>query len=57
MHINKARADAEEESSKISGSKVLTKYARDNAEAKYRSTYKVSPNIQSDRSLDYNPDS
>ena len=25
-------------------------------EAKYRSTYKVSPNIQSDRSLDYNPE-
>lgn len=56
ININKARADAEEESSKISGSKVLTKYARDNAEAKYRSTYKVSPNIQSDRSLDYNPE-
>lgn len=46
----------QEGSSKISGSKVLTKYARDNAEAKYRSTYKVSPNIQSDRSLDYNPE-
>lgn len=56
ININKARADAEEKSSKISGSKVLTKYARDNAEAKYRSTYKVSPNIQSDRSLDYNPE-
>lgn len=56
LNINKARADAEEESSKKSGSKVLTKYARDNAEAKYRSTYKVSPNIQSDRSLDYNPE-
>lgn len=56
ININKARADAEEESSKISGSKVLAKYARDNAEAKYRSTYKVSPNIQSDRSLDYNPE-
>ena len=56
ININKARADAEKESSKISGSKVLTKYARDNAEAKYRSTYKVSPNIQSDRSLDYNPE-
>lgn len=56
ININKVRADAEEKSSKISGSKVLTKYARDNAEAKYRSTYKVSPNIQSDRSLDYNPE-
>lgn len=56
ININKARAAAEEESSKISGSKVLTKYARDNAEAKYRSTYKVSPNIQSDKSLDYNPE-
>lgn len=56
LNINKVRADAEEESSKRSGSKVLTKYARDNAEAKYRSTYKVSPNIQSDRSLDYNPE-
>lgn len=56
ININKARADAEEKSSKISGSKVLAKYARDNAEAKYRSTYKVSPNIQSDRSLDYNPE-
>ena len=54
LNINKARA--EEESSKRSGSKVLTKYARDNAEANYRSTYKVSPNIQSDRSVDYNPE-
>ena len=56
ININKARADAEKESSKISGSKVLAKYAGDNAEAKYRSTYKVSPNIQSDRSLDNNPE-
>lgn len=56
ININKVRADAEKESYKISGSKVLAKYARDNAEAKYRSTYKVSPNIQSDRSLDYNPE-
>lgn len=56
LNINKARADAEKKSSMISGSRVLTKYARDNAEAKYRSTYKVSPNIQSDRSLDYNPE-
>lgn len=56
LNINKARADAEKKSSTISGSRVLTKYARDNAEAKYRSTYKVSPNIQSDRSLDYNPE-
>lgn len=56
ININKARADAEKESYKISRSKVLAKYARDNAEAKYRSTYKVSPNIQSDRSLDYNPE-
>lgn len=56
ININKARTDAEEKSSNISGSKVLAKYARDNAEAKYRSTYKVSPNIQSDRSLDYNPE-
>lgn len=56
LNINKARANAEKKSSMISGSRVLTKYARDNAEAKYRSTYKVSPNIQSDRSLDYNPE-
>lgn len=56
ININKARADAAEKSFKMSGSKVLAKYASDNAEAKYRSTYKVSPNIQSDRSLDYNPE-
>lgn len=56
ININKARADAEEKAFKISGSKVLAKYAGDIAEAKYRSTYKVSPNIQSDRSLDYNPE-
>lgn len=55
INISKARADAEKESYKISGSKVLAKYAKDNAEAKYRSTYKVSPNIQSDRSIDFNP--
>lgn len=56
ININKARADAEEKSSKRSGSAVLAKKARDNAEAKYRSTYKVSPTIQSDRSVDYNPE-
>lgn len=56
LNINKARANAELESSKSSGSKVLAKNARDKAEANYRSTYKVSPNIQSDRSVDYNPE-
>ena len=56
LNINKARANAELESSKSSGSKVLAKKARDKAEANYRSTYKVSPNIQSDRSVDYNPE-
>ena len=56
INISKARADAEKKSFKISGSKVLAKQAGDKAEAKYRSTYKVSPNIQSDRSLDYNPE-
>jgi len=39
------RNDAELKSSKTSGSKVLAKNARDKAEANYRSTYKVSPNI------------
>lgn len=56
LNINKARANAELESSKNSGSKVLAKKARDKAEANYRSTYKVSSNIQSDRSIDYNPE-
>lgn len=56
ININKVRANAEEKSSIRSGSKVLAKKARDEAESKYRSTYKVSPTIQSDRSLDYNPE-
>ena len=56
LNINKARADAELESSKSSGSKVLAKKARDKAENEYRSTYKVSPTIHSDRSIDYNPE-
>lgn len=56
ININKIRADAEKKSSINSGSKVLAKNARDEAEANYRSTYKVSPNIQSDRSVDYNPE-
>ena len=56
LNINKARADAELESSKSSGSKVLAKKARDKAENEYRSTYKVSPTVHSDRSIDYNPE-
>lgn len=56
ININKVRANAEEKSYIRSGSKVLAKKARDEAESKYRSTYKVSPTIQSDRSLDYNPE-
>lgn len=56
ININKVRANAEEKSSIRSESKVLAKKARDEAESKYRSTYKVSPTIQSDRSLDYNPE-
>ena len=56
ININKVRADAELESSKSSGSKVLAKKARDKAENEYRSTYKVSPTVHSDRSIDYNPE-
>ena len=56
ININKVRNAAELASSITSGSKVLAKNARDKAEANYRSTYKVSPNIQSDRSVDYNPE-
>ena len=56
ININKVRNAAELASSKTSGSKVLAKNARDKAETNYRSTYKVSPNIQSDRSVDYNPE-
>lgn len=56
LNINKARAYAELESSKSSGSKVLAKKARDKAENEYRSTYKVSPTVHSDRSIDYNPE-
>ena len=55
-NINIARSNAELESSIFSGSKVLAKNARNQAEAKYRSTYKVSPNIQSDKSVDFNPE-
>lgn len=55
-NINIARNNAELESSIFSGSKVLAKNARNQAETKYRSTYKVSPNIQSDRSVDFNPE-
>ena len=54
-NINIARNKAELESSIFSGSKVLAKNARNEAETKYRNTYKVSPNIQSDRSVDFNP--
>lgn len=53
-NINIARNNAELESSIFSGSKVLAKNARNEAETKYRNTYKVSPNIQSDRSVDFN---
>lgn len=56
ININKVRNAAELASSRSSGSEVLAKNARDKAEANYRSTYKVSPNIQSDRSVDYNPE-
>ena len=55
-NINIARNNAELESSIFSGSKVLAKNARNQAETEYRSTYKVSPNIQSDRSVDFNPE-
>lgn len=55
-NINIARNKAELKSSGSSGSKVLAKNARNEAEANYRSTYKVSPNIQSDRSVDFNPE-
>lgn len=55
-NINIARNKAEEKSSANSGSEVLAKNARDKAEVQYRNTYKVSPNIQSDRSVDFNPE-
>ena len=55
-NINIARNNAELESSIFSGSKVLAKNARNEAETEYRNTYKVSPNIQSDRSVDFNPE-
>lgn len=56
ININKVRKDAELKSSKESGSKVLAKQARNAAETKYRKDNNVSSFVQSDRSVDYNPD-
>lgn len=53
ININKVRRDAELESSKESGSKVLAKQAREAAENNYRQKNHVNSSVQSDRSVDY----
>lgn len=55
ININNIRTQAEKDASYESKSKVLGKYARDAAEAEYRKNNHVSPTLQSDRAVDYDP--
>lgn len=55
ININKVRKDAELKSSKQSGSKVVGKWAREEAENNYRQKNHVSPFLQSDRAVDFDP--
>lgn len=55
ININRIRKNAELDSSKSSGSKVISKWAREDAENNYRYKNHVNPSLQSDRSVDYNP--
>lgn len=55
ININNVRTQAEKDASYESKSRVLGKYARDKAEAEYRKNNHVSPTLQSDRAVDFDP--